>query len=99
MILDPSLILRFSALRATGESQVTPWRLQLNPRADIPHALFSQMCGNMVWTLLGTNLKMHTLHQSNLASSLQEQIGKRPAKGRGKGAQKGTAKGQLKQEA
>ena len=94
MILEPSLILRFSALRAPGESPVTPWRLQLNPRSDIPHALFTQLCNNMVWTLLGTNLKMHTLHQSNLASSLQEQIGKRPGKGRGKG----TAKGQTKQE-
>lgn len=90
MVRVPTQIMRFSSLRAAGESPVIPWRLQVHPRADALYDLLAHLSGNSVWNTLGTNLKPHNLSQSSLATELQTHLGPRPNKGRGKGKHPGT---------
>ena len=85
MFKDPDLVLCFRSLQSSQDSQVCPWRLQLCPRADREWELLTRLSCNSVWTLLGTMLKPHTLTQSSLADTIQQNLGHPMRKGKGKG--------------
>ena len=88
MFKNPDLVLSFRSLQTTPDSEICPWRLQLCPRADREWELLTRMSRSSVWTLLGTMLKPHALHQCGLADSIQRSMGHQPRKGKGKGKSK-----------
>lgn len=87
---DVSLIMKFHSLPTKEGSTVTPWRLQMSIREERTYELLQHLAHSQVWTLLAASLKQHNLHQSSLATSLEQSMGLRPAKGQSKGHQKGT---------
>lgn len=85
---DVNLIMKFHALPTKVDSPVTPWRLQMSAREDRTYELMLHLANSQVWTLLGASLKRHNLHQSSLATNLEQSLGLKPPKGRGKGKTK-----------
>jgi hypothetical protein len=85
---SPDLVVCFQSLQSTASAAVSPWRLQLNPRADREWELLETLCRSSVWTLIGTMLKPHSQLQSGLANAIQQSLGHRPPKGKGKGKHK-----------
>jgi hypothetical protein len=88
MFKNPDLVMCFRSLQTSQEAPICPWRLQLCPRADREWELLNRLSRNSVWTLLGTMLKPHALHQCGLANSIQQSLGQQPRKGKGKGKNK-----------
>ena len=89
MFRDVGLIQRFHALPVKSTSEVAPWRLQLSMRGDRPFELLQHLCHSQVWTMVGANLKLHSLTQSSQATSLADHPGlTSPGKSKGKGKQK-----------
>ena len=85
---DSSLVQRFHALPTQNQNQVTTWKLQLSTRADAPYHLLHHLAFSQVWTMVATSLKPHSLHQSNLSTTLETNLGLKKPKGQGKGKNK-----------
>ena len=82
--MEPNNILKFHALKASGDQRVTPWLLQISLRCDELQHLLETLAGCKVWNLLGATLKLHTLHNSSQALQLQNMMGKGKSAGKGK---------------
>ena len=81
---DPANVVKFHALKASGDQRVTPWILQVALRCDELQTLLEQLMGCKVWNLLGATLKAHSLPQSSQAEHLKSLIGKGKSAGKGK---------------
>ena len=99
MMQDRELVMRFHALRAPDlkSDRVVPWRLQINLRSDRAYDLLFHLAHNSIWMAVGATMKQHTLHQTPMATALQNMLG--PPKGQGKGKQKGHKKSQTAKSA
>lgn len=81
---DPTNVVKFHSLKATGDQRITPWILQISLRCDELQTLLEQLTGCKVWNLLGATLKAHTLPQSSQAEQLKVLLGKGKSSGKGK---------------
>jgi len=81
---DPANVVKFHALKASGDQRVTPWILQVALRCDELQTLLEQLMGCKVWNLLGATLKAHSLPQSSQAEHLKSLTGKGKSAGKGK---------------
>lgn len=86
---DPDSIVRFHAMKPiTEETQVSTWKLQLDPRNDELYNTLGGIMTNSAWQLLCVSLKKHTHWESPLATHLRKTMFPQKGKGKGKGKQK-----------
>ena len=81
---DPSNVVKFHALKASGDQRVTPWILQVSLRCDELQMVLEQLMGCKVWNLLGATLKAHSIPHSSQAEQLKAMLGKGKSAGKGK---------------